>query len=710
MAIMDQLVTREGVLFQVSDPRGDFSPQHPISGLFAYDTRYLSRFELLVNGAPPQLLTASAGEGYIQRVFAGATDEAQTLFHRMDLGLRRTRLLHGGVMYERVEVTNCTIRPLEVRLELRFDADYADLFEVRGMRRQRRGERLPPSVAAERVTLGYKGLDDVTRRTELRFGPAPAHIEAEHARWQFSLPPQGAAVIDVAIIVTRDEEAGPLQDEAPQSQQKEAPHVQGYDVALDALSASYAAWRRECTAIESDSETLNRVLERSLLDLRILRDDRGHGPFCVAGIPWFATPFGRDSLIVAIQTLPLCPALARGTLRTMATTQGREVNAWRCEEPGKIAHELRAGEMANLGEVPFGRYYGSVDSTPLFLVLLCEYVAWTGDLELARELLPRLRAALDWMDRYGDADGDGFLEYVADPGKGLAVQSWKDSHDSMSHRDGRPARSPVAVVEAQGYAYDARRRLAPILARLGESELAARLSRQAEQMKQRFNQEFWMEDRAYPAIALDGEKARVGTVSSDPGHCLWSGIVDEEKAAHVARRLLAPDLFSGWGIRTLSATELTYNPMSYHNGSVWPHDNALCVLGLKRYGYDHEANLVATGLIEAATHVGEHRLPELFCGYSRAEGLPIAYPVACSPQGWAAATPLSLVQAMLGLEPDAPGGVLRLRPRLPDWLGRLALRGLRVGGAVLDVEATRDGARVTVREGELEVIVVQPTP
>jgi glycogen debranching enzyme len=366
---------------------------------------------------------------------------------------------------------------------------------------------------------------------------------------------------------------------------------------------------------------------------------------------------------------------------------------------------MRRGEMANLDEVPFGRYYGSVDSTPLFLVLLCEYYAWTGDLELVRELLPNVRAALSWLDTYGDSDGDGFLEYRADPGKGLVVQSWKDTSTSMSHRDSHPAASPVAVSEVQGYAYDARRRLAPILAQLGETELSQRLIKEAEDLKIRFNAAFWMQDRQYLAIALDGTKAQVGTVASDAGQCLWSGIVDAPKAVHVARRLVAPDLFTGWGIRTLSTDEATYNPMSYHNGSVWPHDNSLCVLGLKRYGYDREANIVATGLLEAAVHFASFRLPELFCGYSREEGIPVAYPVACAPQAWAAATPIALVQGMLGLSPDAAAGLLRLRPSLPDWVGRLALRGLRVGAAVVDVEVTREGTRATVRDGQLDVVV-----
>lgn len=687
---MDQLVTREGDLFQVSDGHGDLTPQHASSGLFSRDTRFLSRFELFVNGVKPQIFMARAADDDRPRVVASASSGYDALFHHVDLGIERYRVLHGGVMYERIGVTNYTRQVTTVHLELRFGADFASIFEVRGVARQRHGEHLTAQVEPERVLLGYRGLDDVVRQTELRFITLPAYVDADRALWHMELPPRGATTIDVAV---RPDENGAF---APWS---------GFDAAVTALAHSYDEWRRACMAIESDSELLNHVLERSLLDLRLLLADQGHGPFLVAGIPWFAAPFGRDSIIAAIQALPLNPDLARGTLRTMAALQGRAVDPRSHEEPGKIHHEMRCDEMCNLGELPFKRYYGSVDSTPLFLVLLCDYYAWTGDLELARELLPNVRAALEWLDSYGDADGDGFLEYTADSGKGLVVQSWKDSSESMSHRDGRPAEGPVAVCEAQGYVYDARRRLAPLLAALGEVELARRLTEQAEELKRRFNRAFWMDDEQYLAIALDGAKARVESIASDAGHCLYSGIVDTSHAAHVARRLLSPDLFSGWGIRTLGTRETTYNPMSYHNGSVWPHDNSLCIAGLKRYGFDQEANAAATALLRAAAHFAYQRLPELFCGYGSDDGVPVDYPVACSPQAWAAATPILLIQSMLGLSPDAPAGVLRLRPRLPDWLGRLALRGLRVGEATLDLEVTPTGSNATVREGALEVIV-----
>ena len=702
---MGQLVTREGRLFQVSDANGDFTRAHAASGLYAHNTRFLALFEVRVNGATPRPLAASVAEDDIQRVWAQAEVGEEAVPHGAPLAVQRRRVLDDAAMYERITVTNYGRHEITVELELRFAADYADVFEVRGLRRPARGRSLPVEVddRAGTVTLGYLGLDGVTRRTTLRFNLVPASLDAARASWRTPLAAQGSVTLDVTVGVAETAVTGPAASAAPHGQPG------SFDTAFAALRRSYADWRASCTVLETDDQALQTVLDRSALDLRLLLADLGDGPFPVAGIPWFAVPFGRDSLIAAIQALPLTPDLARGTLRTLAALQGREVNARRQEEPGKIPHELRRGEMANLGEVPFGRYYGSVDSTPLFLVLLCDYDAWTGDLALARELLPNIRAALHWIDAYGDRDGDLLLEFEADNGRGLAVQSWKDSADSLSHRDGSLATGAIAVAEAQGYVYDAKRRLAPLLTRLGEHEWAERLSREAEALKERFNAAYWMADRDYLALALDGTKRQVGTVTSDAGHCLWSGIVDAEKAAPVARRLVAPDLFSGWGIRTLATGEISYNPMSYHNGSVWPHDTSLCALGLKRYGYDRAANAVAMAVVAAARRFPDARLPELYCGFDAADGLPVPYPLACSPQAWAAGAPLALVRAMLGLEPDAAAGVLRLRPCLPDGVGRLSLRGLRVGAATVDLDVTRAGVEASIRSGTLDVVVESPT-
>lgn len=637
---------------------------------------------MTVDGRAPHLLSATTAENWIQRVYlmAGPTEQFS---HHAGLIIQRERLLYGGALYERIRVRSAQRRPVQTVVELRFAADFADLFEVRGVRRAARGAAAAPLVAAAGVTLGYRGLDGLTRETALQFTPAPTRLTADLARWELVLAPGESQVLEVSVTPV---EGG------------RRPAAASFDRAAAALRASYAEWAAGGTVIETDSDHLNRLLERSVLDLRLLTSDLGHGPFAVAGIPWFAVPFGRDSLLTALFALPFRPDLALGTLRTLAAFQGRALDPSRCEEPGKIPHELRTGEMANLGEVPFGRYYGSVDATPLFLLLACEYYAWTGDLESLRGLLPAIRSAIGWLERFGE----GFVTFEADRGLGLTVQSWKDSHDSLG---GGSLPGPVAVSEVQGYAYDAQRRLAPVLAALGEPELADRMARQAERRKQRFDAAFWMGTERYYALALDGAGQQVKAISSDIGHCLWSGIVPKARAAAVADRLTAPALCSGWGIRTLGTGESAYSPVSYHNGSVWPHDTALGVLGLKRYGFDEAAARVAASLIAAAAEFPLTRLPELFCGFDRSEGAPVAYPVACSPQAWAAATPLALLRALLGLEPDAALGVLRLRPHLPEGVRRISLRRLRVGQALVDLEVTLAGVRSQVTGGPLQIIV-----
>jgi glycogen debranching enzyme len=712
---MPDLVIKEQKRFLVCSENGDLTGSTGPQGLYYEDTRFLSQLELKIGGETPALLSASAAENYAMR-FVYRTQKAVggDLERHGTIAADRRRAIWDGVLYEQITLTNYSTRPIEVAVAVDFAADFRDLFEARGTVRKARGTCLAPLPGKGEVTLGYRGLDKVTRRTRVVCTPEPAGLgtvdrSSGQAWWMLRLEPGASAPVEIAFATSREadgEGAGVGGGVVGSVGSAGSPAILGFDAAVAALADSYGHWLQETAAVETDSPLLARVLERSYLDIRSLLSDDGHGPYTVAGIPIYAVLYGRDSLITALEMLPYNAAIARGTLRTLAAVQGEAVNAWRQEEPGKIIHELRPGEMGRLEEIPFGRYYGSVDSTPLFLVLVCEYYAWTGDLDLVRELLPNIRAAIGWLDTYGDSDGDGFLEYRADDqGIGLHVQSWKDSHYSMCHRSGERAVSPVAVSEVQGYAYDAKRRLAPILALLGEADLAGRLAREAEALKARFNEAFWMEDRQFLAIALDGQKEQVGTVSSDIGHCLWAGIVDGAKAEAVARRLTAPDLFSGWGIRTLSVQDATYNPMNYHNGTVWPHDNALCILGMKRYGYGEEANRVVGGLLEAVGQFTYARIPELFCGFDRAEGAPVPYPVACSPQAWSAAAPFAMVQAMLGLEPDAPAGVLRVRPTLPEWLGRLAVKGLRVGAAVVDLEVTREGGvAATVRAGQLQVV------
>jgi glycogen debranching enzyme len=476
----------------------------------------------------------------------------------------------------------------------------------------------------------------------------------------------------------------------------------------------YGTWHDRSARIRSDGELLDLAVRRSIADLRLLRNDgpmRGEH-YVAAGVPWFTTLFGRDSIITSLQILPFMPDVARETLKVLADWQATEDDPARDMEPGKILHELRVGELARTGELPHRPYYGSVDSTPLWLILLDETYRWTGDIELVRGLWPNVLRALEWIDRWGDRDGDGFVEYERRTPAGLLNQGWKDSGDAIRHRDGSPATAPIALVEIQGYVYDAKRRLAELALRLGETELSLRLSREAAELKDRFETAFWMEDLAFYAVALDRDKRQVGTITSNPGHCLWSGIVAPERVNAVVDRLLEPSMDCGWGIRTYAAGQPGYNPVGYHTGTVWPHDNALIAAGMKRAGRHDAADRIASRMFEAAQRSPDFRLPELFCGFDRGlADVPVPYPVACSPQAWSAATALSLLQTMLGMHADAARDILELdRPHLPSWLGKVTVHDLRVGERTVDLlfhrwRGTTTSAEVLRRDGPLELVI-----
>lgn len=466
-----------------------------------------------------------------------------------------------------------------------------------------------------------------------------------------------------------------------------------YETAIERLRSSYVQWQEQSTEIDSDLPLFNRLYERGLLDIRVLLTDLGRGRFPVAGLPWFAVPFGRDSLIAALQLLPIHPEVAKGTILTMAQYQGEKVDPWRDEEPGKIMHELRCGELANTNQVPFNPYYGSIDSTPLFLVLIGEYVKWTDDKKLLEMMLPHIRRALEWIDTYGSRDGcGGFVAYFQQSEKGIENQGWKDSGNSVVHRDGTFAKAPIALAEVQGYVYQAKRSLAGLLDNLREKsgapdweQWSTSLKAEAEALREQFERDFWVEAERYYALALDEAGKQVETVTSNPGHALMSGIMKTERAEAVAGKLLSKAMFNGYGIRTMAEGEKAYNPMSYHNGSIWPHDNSLCLLGLNEMGFHNAALTVMEGLLEASTYFENNRLPELFCGYSSEYGPPVRYPVACSPQAWAAATPLVFVQAMLGLRLDYANRLIRLKPTLPKGMTSLFVRRLRLGSGILEV-------------------------
>jgi glycogen debranching enzyme len=675
-----QRVIKENDLFLLTDESGDIPPGSTDGcGLYTRDTRFLSRLELRINGVKPVLLESTA-ETNCQAVFRLTNphmeENGQIRLWRESVEIMRHRFILDGILYESVSYTNYSPKKVAFETTLAFGADFADMFVVRGIKAGRIGSVTGTDVEANRIVIRYAGADGIARETRIAWSGRADRVEPDGSvTFAVELEPREVRTIELTVT--------------PVIAGERAPEPKPRGEALRLLEASYQDWERDSTSVDSDLGIFNRLYRRGMLDLRMLLTDLGHGPFPVAGLPWYAVPFGRDSLIAALQMLPANPGVALGTLRTMAAYQGSKVDAWRDETPGKIMHEIRYGELANTNQIPFTPYYGSVDSTPLFVVLAIEYYRWTGDLDAIRELLPALERALDWIDESGDLDGDGFVEYHSASASGIANQGWKDSGDSIVHASGDFAESPIALAEVQGYVYLAKKGMADICRKLGRQDKAEALERSAAEIRQKFEQSFWMSDESFYAIALDREKRQVRSVTSNPGHLLMTGLPDDGRAELVARRLTAPDMFSGYGIRTMSEKSTGFNPMSYHNGSVWPHDNSLCLIGLSRMGFTDEALRVAHGLMRAAEHFEYARLPELFCGFPDALGRPVPYPVSCSPQAWAAGTPLVFLQVFLGLDPDVPGGVIRLRPALPDGMNRLGVRRLRIGSGTLSLTVER---------------------
>ncbi|MFC4769342.1 glycogen debranching N-terminal domain-containing protein [Effusibacillus consociatus] len=671
---MNYRVIKEDDLFLLTDSSGNIHEGDEQGlGLFTKDTRFLSQFEVSVKNLEMILLSSNAAENYIGTIRLTNKEKVENgeiKVWRESIAMERKRFIAEGVLYETVSFRNHNVYPVELEIGIRVDADYKDMFEVRGYLDGQEGTHHPVETGKDRIRLSYTGSDNVERATIVTFSPQPKTISEKEAVYTFSLAPFGTAEIDISITPEID---------------RERPQTRDRSEAIRRLEESYRQWDAACTTVETDNETFNALVNRSKKDIRVLLTDVGYGQFPVAGLPIFAVPFGRDSLIAALQLFAINPDIAKGTLKTMAAYQGTRADPWRDEQPGKIMHEIRCGELANSGKIPFTPYYGTIDATPLFLVLAAEYYHWTGDEAFIGKLLPNIERALEWVDTYGDRDQDGYVEYFQESSKGIANQGWKDSGDSLVHKDGSLAKAPIALAEVQGYVYDAKIRLAAVFDRLGQPDKARGLRESAEKLKADFARDFWMQDEEFVAIALDHEKNQVESVTSNPGHCLWSGLLTEEQAQKVADRLLAPDMFSGWGIRTMSTKSTGYNPMSYHDGSVWPHDNSLCVMGLKRYGFHDHANRVIEGLIETSKHFEYDRLPELFCGYPKEEGYPIPYPVACSPQAWAAGTPLVFVKVILGLMPDVPAGIVRLSPSLPKGINRMVIKNLRVGNGSLDL-------------------------
>ncbi|MES2940743.1 MAG: amylo-alpha-1,6-glucosidase [Pseudomonadota bacterium] len=696
-------VLKNDETFAMFDRFGDIAVLAPgQEGLYHDDTRYLSHQELTINGARPLFLGSSMQEDNsllaIDLMNPDLTAGDEVVLPKGTLHIGRSKLIWQGACYEHIRLSHHGAEPVTVRLELSFDADFVDLFEVRGMRRQRRGERRPPEVTAAEVVLPYQGLDARLRRTRLRFEPAPRTIDAGRAGYEVRLDPGQEYDIHCSVLCECEGEV------------VHAPIP--FDSALRENNAARARVRAGRCTVRTSNPLVDLWLDRSVSDLDMLVTQQPTGPYPYAGVPWYSTTFGRDGILTAMEMLWMDPTLARGVLAFLAATQATAPDAERDAEPGKILHEARQSEMAHTREIPFGRYYGTVDATPLFLVLAGAYFQRTGDAEFIRGIWPNVHLALEWIDRYGDVDGDGFVEYARRSKEGLVQQGWKDSHDSVFHADGRLAEAPIALCEVQGYVYMGKRAIARMAHALGDEVLATRLEREAELLRERFEQAFWCEELGTYALALDGDKRPCRVLSSNAGQVLWCGLAAPERAGRLIDGLMGPDFFSGWGIRTIAQGQPRYNPMSYHNGSIWPHDNALIAAGMAAYGRTGEAVRLFSSMFDASLHFDLHRLPELFCGFPLREGAgPTLYPVACAPQAWASAAPFAVLQACLGLEIDADGHNVRLRaPRLPPFIDWLRIDRLGAPGASCDLLLQRYqrnvGVEVLRKDAQVQVTVV----
>ncbi|SDS66954.1 amylo-alpha-1,6-glucosidase [Bradyrhizobium canariense] len=687
--------------FIVLDSHGDIgaSAGGP-DGLFNADTRYLARLELVLNDVQPLLLGSNLRDDNsaltIDLTNPDVYRDGRIVLQKDMLHIVRTVFLWRGTAYQRIGIQNHGENQASFDVTLLFDNDFADLFEVRGERRPRRGVGTSKLLGPTDVMLEYKGLDGKIRATALHFDPRPTRLAVNAATYHFDLAPQQSSSLFVAASCNKPAPFKPV------------PFFRG----LLAHRREMRQSTRGAASIETSNNIFNEVVCQSMADLNMLMTDTAQGRYPYAGIPWYSTTFGRDGIITALQMLWIDPRVARGVLKRLAFYQAKTTDPLADAEPGKILHEMRGGEMASLHEVPFAQYYGSVDSTPLFVLLAGLYVERTGDEETLVELWPAIEAALRWIDGAGDPDRDGFVEYQRASEKGLANQGWKDSYDAIFHADGRLAEGYIALAEVQGYVFAGKQLASRCALRLGKTDQAQKLEADAKQLAERFEDAFWCEELGTYALALDGAKQPCKVRASNAGQLLFTGIVREDRARKVAADLMLPHFFTGWGIRTVARGEARYNPMSYHDGSIWPHDNALIALGLGRYGLKHAVEHVFKGLFDAAAYMDLRRLPELFCGFRREKQRgPTLYPVACAPQAWASATPFTLLEAALGLEFDVQRGEIRLRnPRLPAFLNEVVLRDLQLGPSSVDLRVRRHGDDVSMEvlrtRGQIQVSIV----
>jgi len=707
-------VLKQGDAFAIFDRFGDIEEfGNGALGLFHHDTRFLSKLVLKLAGERPLLLSSTIKEDNavlaVDLMNPDIPHASEVTIPRGSVHVFRSKVLWDTACHERLRIHNYGLSSVDIVLTIDFDADYRDIFEVRGAHRERRGRQLSAEVTKEAVLLSYEGLDHCVRGTQFVFDPAPTDLAPSQARYVLHLEPRAEATCHVEMTclegLSKDSDARrALLEKAPRT-------ASCYEQAADCSAHSLAESRAKAPRIATSTIPFNEWVQRSASDLYMMETKTPHGRYPYAGVPWFSTVFGRDGIITGLEYLWFQPSVARGVLEYLAATQADSVSHEQDAQPGKILHEMRSGEMAILGEVPFGRYYGSVDSTPLFLMLAGAYYQRTGDLDFIRGIWSHIERALTWIDKYGDADGDGFVEYARKSSHGLVQQGWKDSWDSVFHRDGKLAEPPIALCEVQGYTYAAKIAAAALSRALGHDDGAAALTAQAAKLREHFEEAFWCEDLGTYALALDGSKKPCRVVTSNAGQCLFTGIASDDHARRVAQTLLAKPSFSGWGIRTVATTEARYNPMSYHNGSVWPHDNAIIAAGFARYRMRSEAAKVLSALFDASRSFDLHRPPELFCGFPRRAGeTPTLYPVSCSPQMWSSGAVFMLLTACLGLDIDGTQRTLSFTsPLLPDTVSDMEIEDLCVGDAKVHLAFTRHGDDVGVnvlhREGDCSVVV-----
>lgn len=689
--VANAVVIKDEELFCLSDSNGDIPLDNQQGfGLYYHDCRFLKGYRLTFDGAPLNALAATSKHGFMSEYILTNPDGKQANSARLvkqSIGVRWRRIIQASTLtlHDVIEFANYSAESVECVLSFEFQAGFADIFEIRGLRPSKIGRPEKPIWIRRELIFAYDGADDLFRSLQIAFQPPPDVTRSTGAEVKLKLSANERKQVNIALTVSESREKRKKKSTA-----KRHPKANPNPIEAE-LHEDSDAWLGRHTKMESSNRLLNRVFERSLRDLRVLRTSLHGQEYFSAGLPWYGALFGRDSIISSLQTLAFRPTVAEQTLRLLAKYQGREVNEWRDEQPGKILHELRVGELAHLNEIPQTPYYGAVDSTPLFLILIARHANWTGNLSLFNELKEPVKKAFEWLSRYGDNSGGGYLEYRSQSSQGLGNQGWKDSGDAIVNADGTLCKPPIALVEVQGYVYLAKTSMAELYERSGDAKRAYQLRAEAQELQKRFERDFWLEEKNIYALALQAGNKPAAVLSSNPGQMLWSGIADQERATKMAQHLMSPDMFTDWGVRTLSSSERRYNPVGYHLGTVWPHDNSIITAGFRKYGLDERACRICDGIVKAASHFPRHRLPEVFAGLSGKQfPAPVRYPVACHPQAWAAGSVPFMIESLLGLAPNALENELQIvRPVLPVSVQWLELHRLKVGESSIDIRFER---------------------